>query len=104
MAGLAAQVARQPGCQHVATYIDQDSGLGRPGLTRLLVEAPGRIDLLVVDGYGRLSPDRRERQALLAQLGGAGVRVVVVRPAAARRLARMLANLALADLVGEVAR
>ena len=104
VAGLAAQVARQPGCQHVATYIDQDSGLGRPGLTRLLVEAPGHLDMVVVDGYGQLSPDRRERQALLAQLGGAGVRVVVVRPAGARRLARLVANLALADVIGEIAR
>ena len=104
VAGLAAQVARQPGCQHVATYIDQDSGLGRPGLTRLLVEAPGRIDLVVVDGYGRLSPNRQELSALLAQLGGAGTRVVVLRPGAGRRFARLVANLALADVIGEIAR
>lgn len=103
-AGLAAQVARQPSWHHVATYADQDAGTGRPGLTRLLADAPGRIDLVVVDGYGRLSANRQELAALLAQLGGAGARVVVLRPSAARRVARLMANLALADLVGEAAR
>jgi hypothetical protein len=37
-------------------------------------------------------------------LGGAGVRVVVLAPSTGRRLARMVANLALADMVGEAAR
>jgi len=104
VAALAAQVSRQSGWRHVATYGDQDSGVGRPGLCRLLAEAPGRIDLLAVDGFGRLSPDRRELDALLAQLGGAGVRVVVLRPSAGRSFARMVANLALADMIGEAAR
>ena len=72
VAGLVTQVARQPGWRHVATYGDQGFGVGRPGLSRLLAEAPGRVDLVVVDGYGRLSPNRREQTALLAQLGGAG--------------------------------
>lgn len=101
---LAAQVARRPDCWHVATYGDQDLGIARPGLSRLLAEAPGRIDLVAVDGYGRLSPNRQELNALLAQLGGAGVRVVVLRPSGGRRFARMVANLALADIVGEAAR
>lgn len=104
VAGLAVQVARQPDWQHVATYGYQDPGAGRPGLSRLLAEAPGRIDLVAVDGYGRLSPNRRELDALLAQLGGAGVRVVVLRPSGGRRFARMVANLALADVMGEAAR
>ena len=104
VAALVAQVARQPGWQHVATYGDQDFGAGRPGLSRLLAEAPGRIDLLAVDGYGRLSPNRRELDALLAQLGGSGVRVMVLRPSAGRRIARLVANLALADMIGEAAR
>jgi DNA invertase Pin-like site-specific DNA recombinase len=104
VAALAAQVARQPGWQQVATYGDQDFGVGRPGLSRLLAEAPGRIDLVVVDGYGRLSPNRRELDALLAQLGGAGVRVVILRPSAGRHFARLVANLALADVIGEAAR
>jgi DNA invertase Pin-like site-specific DNA recombinase len=104
VAALVAQVARQPGWQHVATYGDQDFGVGRPGLSRLLAEAPGRIDLVVVDGSGRLSPNRRELGALLAQLGGAGVRVMVLRPLAGRRFARLVANLALADVIGEAAR
>lgn len=104
VATLASQVARQPGWCHVATYADQGGGSARPGLTRLLGDAPGRIDLVVLDGYGRLSTDRQELGALLAQLGGAGVRAVVLRPSGTRRLARMVANLALADLVGEAAR
>jgi DNA invertase Pin-like site-specific DNA recombinase len=101
---LAAQVTCQPGWQHVATYGDQDPGAGRAGLSRLLAEAPGRIDLLVVDGYGRLSPNHQELNALLAQLGGAGVRVVVLRPSTGRKFARMVANLALADMIGEAVR
>jgi DNA invertase Pin-like site-specific DNA recombinase len=104
VAGLATQVVRQWGWRHVATYGDQDFGVGRPGLSRLLAEAPRRVDLLVVDGYGRLSSNRHELNALLAQLGGAGVRVVVLRPSTGRRLARMVANLALADVIASAAR
>ena len=106
MTRLCTQVGRRPDWCHVATYADEASGTGgmRPGLTRLVAEAPGRVDLVVVDGYGRLSPNRREQNALLARLGGAGVRVVVLAPSTGRRLARMVANLALADMVGEAAR
>ena len=50
VAGLATQVARQRGWQHVATYGDQDFSVARPGLSRLLAEAPGRIDLLLSTG------------------------------------------------------
>lgn len=104
VASLAGQVARQPDWRLVATYGDQDLGIGRPGLSRLLAEAPDRIDLLAVDSYGRLSSNRQELSALLAQLGGAGVRVVVLRPSAGRRFARTVANLALADIIGQAAR
>ena len=104
VAALAAEVARQRGWRHVATYADHGGGGFRPGLCRLLADAPGHLDLVVVDAYGRLSNDRRQLAALMAQLGGAGVAVVVLRPAAGRRLARLVANLALADLVGEAAR
>jgi DNA invertase Pin-like site-specific DNA recombinase len=99
--GLAAQVVRQPGWQHVATYADQSLGDDRPGLCRLLADAPGRIDVVVVDGYGRLSANRDEQGALVAQLGAAGVRVVVLRPSAGRQFAKAVANFALADLIGE---
>jgi hypothetical protein len=100
VAGLAAQVARRPGWQHGATYADQSLGYDRPGLGRLLAEAPGRIDLAVIDGYG-LSANRHELGALVAQLGAAGARVVVLRPSAGRRFAKLVANFALADLIGE---
>jgi DNA invertase Pin-like site-specific DNA recombinase len=104
VAGLAAQVARQPGWVHVATYADQSLGPYRPGLGRMLAEAPSRFEVVAVDGYGRLTPDRRHLDALLAQLRATGVGVVVLRPRALRRLAKVAANLALADLVVEAAR
>ncbi|HEY1829814.1 MAG TPA: recombinase family protein [Acidimicrobiales bacterium] len=104
VAELTAQVARQPEWWPVATYADQLAGIGRPGLSRLVADAPASLDVVAVDGYGRLSSDRRELEALLAQLGGAGVRVVVLQPSAGRRFARLVANVALADLIGEAAR
>jgi hypothetical protein len=70
----------------------------------LLAEAPGRIDMVVVDGYGRLSVNRAELGALFARLSALGVQTVVLRPPAGRRLARLVANLALADAVGNAAR
>ena len=62
---LAAQVARQPDWQHVATYADQWEGVrgARPGLSRLLADALASFDVEVVDGYGRLSPNRSELEA-----------------------------------------
>lgn len=104
VAGLAAGVARQPGWVHVATYADQSLGPSRSGLGRMLAEAPGRFEAVAVDGYGRLSADRGQLDTILAQLRAAGVGVVVLGPPALRRLARVAANLALADLVVEAAR
>ncbi len=72
VAALTAQVTYQPGWQHVATYVDRGSGVQRPGLSQLPTEVSGRVDVIAADSYGRLSPDHRELQALLAQLGGAG--------------------------------
>lgn len=105
VAGLAAQVGRQSGWHHVATYGDLDVGpaSGRPGLGRLLAEAPGRLDVVVVDGYGRLSANRNELRGLLAHLQAVGVQTVVLRPSGGRRLARLVANLALADAIGTAA-
>ena len=103
VAGLATQVARQPGWLHIATYADQGLGGERPGLARLLVEAPGRIDVVVVDGYGRLSANRHELDGLLAHLGAIGAQAVVLRLSGGRRLARLVANLALADVIGTAA-
>lgn len=106
VAGLAAQVAHQPTWQHVATYGDLEGGPAntRRGFSRLLADAPGHFDLLVVDGYGRLSADRRELGGLLAHLEALGVRTVVLRPTGSRRLARFVANVAMADLIGEATR
>jgi DNA invertase Pin-like site-specific DNA recombinase len=99
---LAAQLARQRDWQHVATYADQWAGVrgDRPGLSRLLADAPSYFDMVVVDRYGRISPNRQELGAILGHLSSAGVRTVVLRPPAGRRFAKMVANLALADLIG----
>jgi DNA invertase Pin-like site-specific DNA recombinase len=103
---LAAQIARQPTWRHVATYGDLDVGPpgARPGLSRLIADAPGRFDLVALDGFGRLSANRQELRGLLAYLEALGVRVVVMRSSSARRVARPVANVALADLIGEAAR
>lgn len=105
VASLAAEVAHQPAWQHVATYGDLDlrPASARPGLSRLLADAQGRFDFVVVDRYGRLSANYQELGALLAHLNALGVRTVVLRPSGGRRLARLVANLALADLVGTAA-
>jgi len=101
---LAARIARQPSWRLVATYVDQAPGGTGPGLSRLLADAPGHFDLVVVEGYGRLSASRHELATILDRLRWAGVSPVVLRPSRGRRLAKLAANLALADLVGEAAR
>jgi len=103
VAGLVSRVARQPDWRHVATFADQSLSGDRPGLSRLFVEAPGNIDLLVVDGYGRLSVNRQELGDMLTHLNAVGVRTMVLPPSPGRRFARAVANIALADMIGEVA-
>ena len=104
VSALAAEVARRPGWCHVATYLDGPSGRLRPGLARLLADAPVGFDLLVVDGYEQLSSNRHELAEIYDQLRWALVGVEVLHPSRGRRLAKLVANLALADLVGEAAR
>lgn len=98
---LVAQAARQPGWCHVATYADQSLGNDRPGLDRLLADAPVYVDVVVVDGFGRLSPNRRELSVILDHLRAAGVTTIILRPTAGRRFAKAVANFALADVLGE---
>ena len=104
VATLVAQVARQAGWHHVATYVDQAPGGTGPGLARLLTDAPDHFDLMVVDGYGRLSANRHELAVILDRLRWVGAGVVVLRPSRGHRLAKLVGNLALADLIGETAR
>ncbi|MGH8996045.1 MAG: recombinase family protein [Acidimicrobiales bacterium] len=103
---LAAHVARQPGWRHVATYADQSVARPwrRPGMCRLLADAPWSFDVVVVESYGQLSPNRRDLDCVLGQLAAVGVHTVVLPPRAGRRLATLVANLALADLVGDAVR
>ena len=103
---LATQIARQPGWRHVATYVDQLAGVrgDRPGLSRMLGDAPAYFDVVVLDSYERLSPNRRELATILGHLTAAGVTTLVLRPRAGRRFAKAAANFALADLIGEALR
>ena len=103
---LAARIARQPSWRHVATYVDQLAGArgDRPGLSRMLRDAPAYFDVVVLDSYGRLSPNRRELAMILGHLTAAGVTTVVLHPPAGRRFAKAAANFALADLIGETLR
>lgn len=106
-AGWPAQVARRSGCWLVATDADRWPSVrtDRPGLARLLADAGfGAFDLVAVDGLARLAPDRATRGALLSRLASFGVQVVDLCPSGARRLAAVVADLALADLIGEAAR
>lgn len=105
MGRLAGEVAR-PGARQVATYVDCSLARpwARPGLCRLLADAPWAFDLVVVDGYPQLASDRSDLQTLLGQLASAGVRTVVVPPSPGRRAARLVGNLVLADLVAGAVR
>jgi len=98
--GLAANMGRQPSWWHVATYADLSIGDSRPGLARLFVDAPGCFDVVVVDGYGRLAANRHHLASVLDRLRCAGVGVVVPGPPAGQRFSKLVANLALADLIG----
>ena len=60
-----------------------------------------RIPEVVVDAYGRLTPNRRELSVILDHLRAAGVTTIVPRPTAGRRFTKAVANFALADLLGE---
>ena len=91
----------------VATYADRwpSARTDRPGLVRLLADAGfGAFDLVAMDGLARLAPDRVSREALRSWLASVGARVVDLRPSGVRRLAAVVGDLALADLIGEAAR
>lgn len=106
IARLATHVTRRPGWCHVATYADQSLARPseRPGLCRLLADAPWIFDAVAVEGYGQLSPNRRDLDWVLGQFAAAGVQTVILGPTAGRRLAKLVANLAMADLIGEALR
>ena len=104
-AALATTAARTPGWRHVANYADCSLARPweRPGLCRLLADAPWAFDVVVVDGYGQLATDRSDLSWVLGQLAATGTAVVAVsRPS--RRFLKVVGNLALADLVAETAR
>lgn len=101
MGRLAGEVARL-GAAHVATYAECSLARpwARPGLCRLLAEAPWAFNLVLVDSYAQLAADRADLRALLGQLGTAGVQVLA-RPSGWQGTARLAGNVLLADLVGQ---
>jgi DNA invertase Pin-like site-specific DNA recombinase len=101
IATAAAFVRRQRGW-HVATYTDLSPAatLQRPGLARLIAHAPaGWFELVVVERRDTVAPDPALSRQVREQLATAGVTVVVIRPPLAARLGRVVAGLALVDLV-----
>jgi DNA invertase Pin-like site-specific DNA recombinase len=89
----------------VATYCDISPGttLQRPGLAQLISHArAGWFDLVVVERREVVAPDSAARHYVRDQLAGLGVSAVVVRPPTAARLGRLVATLALVDMVEEL--
>ncbi|MHB8318943.1 MAG: recombinase family protein [Acidimicrobiales bacterium] len=88
--------------RHIATYADLSPAttLERPGLIQLTAHArAGCFDLVVVERRETVAPDPASRRQVRDQLAASGVTVVVIRPSLATRLGRVVAGLALVDLV-----
>lgn len=101
VAEVAAFVRRRGGW-HVATYADVGSGttLGRPGLAQLMAHArAGWFDVVVVERRERVATDPTARRQIRDQLAAVGVSTVVMHPPLRVRLGRVVASLALVDLV-----
>ena len=87
---------------HVATYTDLSPAttLERPGLAQLIAHAhAGWFDLVAIERRETVTPDPVARRHVRDQLAAVGVRAVVVRPPLTARLGRLVAGLALVDLV-----
>ena len=103
LTAVAAFVARHR-AWHVATYVDLSPGatLERAGLAQLVAHArAGWFDVVAVERRDTVAPDPAVRRQIRDQLAAASVRAVVVRPPLAARLGRVVAGLALVDLVEE---
>ncbi len=101
VAAVAAFVARHRAC-HVATYADLSPGttLERPALAQLVAHArDGWFDVVAVERRDTVAPETTSRRQVRDQLAAFGVRAVVVRPPLSARLGRVVAGLALVDLV-----
>jgi DNA invertase Pin-like site-specific DNA recombinase len=104
---LANRVAARPGWWAVATYADRGSTqlFARPGISRLLFDAAYRsFDVVVIDSPARLGWDARARHELTGQLAASGVPVQVLGGSRLGRVAGLVADLVLADLIGEAVR
>jgi DNA invertase Pin-like site-specific DNA recombinase len=95
-------VVRRRGGRVVATYVDCCSGItsARPGLGALMAHAgAGWFDVVVVERREQVAPDPSLRRQVRDVLSRAGVRAVVLHPPPGARLGRLVAGLALVDLV-----
>jgi DNA invertase Pin-like site-specific DNA recombinase len=104
---LDAQVAEvaafvRPRSWHVATYTDLSSGtrLERPGLAQLVAHArAGWFDVVVVERRDRVATDPTARRQIRDQLATVRVSAVVMHPPLRGRLDRVVATLALVELI-----
>jgi DNA invertase Pin-like site-specific DNA recombinase len=104
---LAERVAAHHGWWTVACYADRGGMdlFARPGVSRLLCDAAYRnFDVVVVDSPYRLGWDARARQELVGRLATFGVRLQVIGRSRPGKLAALVADLVLADLIGEALR
>jgi hypothetical protein len=95
-------VVRRRGGWVVATYIDCCPGttLVRPGLGALMAHAgAGWFDVVVVERREQVALDPSLRRQVCDVLSRVGVRAVVLHPPLEARLGRLVAGLALVDLV-----
>jgi hypothetical protein len=91
----------------VATYADRGGTelFARPGLSRLLSDAASRaFDVVVIDSAFCLGWEARARQELAGRLAVSGVRVEVIGGSRLGRVTGLVADLVLADLIGEAVR
>lgn len=104
---LADRVAARPGRWAVATYADRGRSelFARPGLSRLLCDSAYRaFDVVVIDSALRLGWDAPARHELVGRLAASGVRVEVIGGSRLGRVTGRVADLVLADLIGEAVR
>lgn len=104
---LAGRVCARTGRWPVATYTDRGGSnlYTRPGLARMVYDTSHHgFDVVAVDSPDRLGRHARDRQALLARLADYGVLVEVIGPSRLARAASVLADVVLADMIGEAAR
>lgn len=104
---LAERVCARTSRWPVATYIDRGNSnlYARPGLAGVVYDASYRLfDVVAVDSPDRLGRHAEDSRALLVRLADCGVRVEVIGPSPLAKAVAVLADVLLADMIGEAAR